>query len=158
MATLATVFSRFFPRTIDRPESAARSVETGTRVRAFANEDIYFYVKRIDNSRVVRQSDPAAREVCWKMIGSAVAAVVLVIGVLMPSAYGLLAGYQIENLRKEAQRLSAERAAMELQEAALLSPAHMQELARIQKFVDPAPEKVVYLNAPGDTELAQATN
>jgi hypothetical protein len=75
----------------------------------------------------------------------------------MPSAYNLLAGYQVESLRQERGRLTAERAELELSEAALLSPARMQELARLQRFVDPAPEKVVYLDTPGDTEFAQAT-
>ena len=59
-----------------------------------------------------------------------VAAAVLLIGVLLPSAYGLLAGYQIQTLRQEAQRLATEQASLELQEAKLLSPARMEELAR----------------------------
>ena len=115
-------------------------------MRPFANEDIFFYVKRIDNSRVVREADPEARQACWKMIGSVVAAAVLLIGVLLPGAYGLLAGYQIQSLRQEAQRLANEQASLELQEAQLLSPARMEELARMQQFVDPPPQKVVYLD------------
>jgi hypothetical protein len=64
MATLAMVYSRLFDR---RFELAAdqRVVDASIRVRAFANEDIYFFVKRIDNSRVVRQADPMARGICW---------------------------------------------------------------------------------------------
>jgi hypothetical protein len=157
MATLASVLNKYFARGAERGEIAARSIDVSNRLRSFANEDIYFYVKRIDNSSVVRESDPAAREACWKMIGTAVAAVALFVSVLMPSAYGLLAGYQIESLRQEGQRLTAERAELELNEASLLSPAHIQELARAQQFVDPAPEKVVYLDSRGDTELARAS-
>src|SRR6202166_746336 len=107
MATLATVCSRFFvkeTRSAAGTHRAARAVP----VRAFANEDIYFFVKRIDNSRVVRQTDPQAGGVCWKMIGSVGAAALLLIGVLLPSAYGLLAAYQIQSLRGEAQRLASE--------------------------------------------------
>ena len=100
-------------------------------MRAFANEDIYFYVKRIDNSRVVRAGRSAGAAACaGKLIGSVVAAALLLIGVLLPSAYGLLAGYQIQSLSREAQRLAAEQASLELQEAKLLSPARMEELAR----------------------------
>jgi hypothetical protein len=123
-------------------------------VRAFANEDIYFFVKRIDNSRVVRQADPRAGGVCWKMIGSVGAAALLLIGVLLPSAYGLLAGYQIQSLRSEARRLSGEQASLELQEAKLVSPARMEELARQQQFIDPEPEKVVYLDSKDGSSLA----
>ncbi len=154
MATLAAVFGRYFVRGMDRSREGARTQGEGARVRSFANEDIFFYVKRIDNSRVAREVDPAAGDRAWKLIGSVAAAVVLIIFVLMPSAYGLLAGYQIEELRQEAQRLSSERAALELDEAALLSPARMQELAKMQRFVDPDPERVVYLDTRDDTEFA----
>jgi len=123
-------------------------------VRVFANEDIYFFVKRIDNGRVVRQADPQAGGVCWKMIGSVGAAALLLIGVLLPSAYGLLAGYQIQSLKEEARRLAGQQASLELQEAKLLSPERMEELARIQQFIDPAPQKVVYLDSKDGSSLA----
>jgi len=156
MATLATVCSRFF--TGETVRSATSSgTHRGARavpVRAFANEDIYFFVKRIDNSRVVRQTDPKAGGVCWKMIGSVGAAALLLIGVLLPSAYGLLAGYQIQSLRGEAQRLAGEQASLELQEAKLVSPARMEQLARQQQFIDPEPEKVVYLESKDGSSLA----
>ena len=124
-------------------------------VRPFANEDIFFHVKRIDNSRVVRAADPQARQVCWKMIGSVVAAAVLLVAVLLPGAYSLLAGYQIQSLQQEAHRLANEQASLELKEAQLLSPARMQELARDQQFVDPPPQKVVYLDGESDAQVAQ---
>jgi hypothetical protein len=117
----------------------------GVPLRAFANDDIYFFVKHIDNSRVVREADPQAGGTCWKLIGSVVAAVILLITVLLPSAYGLLAGYQIQTLRQEGDRLAAERASLELAEAQLLSPARMEELAKMQQFIDPPAQKVVYL-------------
>ncbi len=149
MATLAAVFNRVFDRNAPFSEGQGRTADMSSRVPAFANDDIYFYVKRIDNSRVVRANDPVQRGTCWKLIGSAVAAAVLLVGVLLPSAYGLLAGYQVEALKKESQRLVTERASLEVQEAALISPARMEELARSQQFVDPAPQKVVYLDGDG---------
>src|SRR5205085_12626468 len=118
MATLATVFNRFLYRAADQ-EAGLRSaaVDYSYRVPAFANDDIYFFVKRIDNTRVVRAADPASRGTCWKLIGSVVAAAVLLVGVLTPGAYGLLAGYRIQSLHQESQRLAAERASLELEEA-----------------------------------------
>jgi len=146
----------------ERVEGSARTAHKGAhpsraasvRLRNFANEDIYFYVKRIDNSDMVREADPKARRVCWKLIGSVGAAVLLLIGVLLPSAYGLLAGYQIQGLRQEGQRLATEQASLELQEARLLSPARMEELARMQQFIDPAPQAVVYLDSNRGGSLA----
>ncbi len=148
MATLATVYNRFFSGSMEQAASARPDHVRGTGgvlLRSFANDDIYFYVKRIDNTRVVREADPEARGTCWKLIGSVVAAVVLLISVLLPSAYGLLAGYQIQTLRQEGAKLAAERASLELEEAQLLSPARMEELARMQQFIDPPAQKVVYL-------------
>ena len=121
-------------------------VQGPARVRVFANEDIYFFVKRIDNSGVVREADPQARGTCWKLIGSVVTAVVLLVGVLLPGAYSLLAGYQIQSLKQEAARLQTEQASLELEEAALVSPARMEELAKEQQFIDPPAQKVVYLD------------
>ena len=144
MATVATVWNRFFDRAA-APTAERSRADEDARVPAFANDDIYFFVKRIDNSRVVRAADPVARGACWKLIGSVVAAAVLLVVVLLPSAYGLMAGYQIQSLRREGQRLAAEQASLELDVAQLLSPERMQELARIQQFIDPGTDQVVYL-------------
>jgi hypothetical protein len=147
MATLAAVYARLFTTGAER--KAAPRLESSIPVPVFPNEDIYFFVKRIDNSRVVRAADPESRGTCWKLIGTAGLAVVLLIGVLLPSAYGLLAGYQIQSLRQEKLRLTNEEASLELKEAQLLSPERMEELARLQQFIDPPSQKVVYLDAKG---------
>ncbi len=156
MASLATVYSRVTGGA-GRSEGFARTTSPKIKcaaVRAFPNEDIYFFVKRIDNSRVVRQADPQAGGVCWKMIGSVGAAALLLIGVLLPSAYGLLAGYQIQSLREESKRLASEQASLELQEAKLVSPERMEQLARMQQFIDPEPQKVVYLDSKDGSSYA----
>lgn len=152
MAALANVYSNLFrkaPRAAER-RAAPRTVP----VRVFPNEDIYFHVKHIDNSRLVRQADPRTGGVCWKLIGSVAAAALLLIGVLLPSAYGLLAGYQIQSLKDESKRLANEQASLELEEAKLLSPERMEQLAREQQFVDPEPQKVVYLDSTHGAAVA----
>ena len=137
-----------------RGYGAAVEPEGPEPVRQFPNEDIYFFVKRIDNRSVVKEADPEARKACWQLIGSVAAAVVLLILVLMPSAYGLLFGYQVQSLRQERQRLLTEQSSLEVDESALISPARMEELAREQQFVDPAPQKVVYLDGKNGGSLA----
>jgi len=151
MATLANVWSRLVANGIERAAQAPRRPDASSRIRPFANEDILFYVKRIDNSGVIRQADPVSRGRCWKLIGSVVGAAVLLIGVLLPSAYGLLAGYQIDSLQQENQRIQADQASLELKEAQLLSPARMEQLAHAQQFVDPGPQMVVYLDSQQGT-------
>ncbi len=158
MATLATIFDRFTaPRSIEQPAPRARFLEPEDpfAVPAFPNEDVYFHVKRIANSNVVRVADPAARKTCWRMIGYSFVLAMLVISLLLPTLYELMAGYRMEALRQEKGRLELDRAALELQETKLESPARLEELARMQRFVDPAPESVVYLDTKSDRILAK---
>jgi cell division protein FtsL len=158
MATLATLFDRF-TLAKGQADAAARVRELADedlfQVPRFPNDDVYFYVKHIDNSRVARETDPAARKVCWRIIGSSFAVAVLLIGLLLPSLYSLMAGYRLETLRQERQRLQLDRSSLELAETRLLSPARLEELAKMQRFVDPAPEKVVYLEGRSDRILAR---
>ena len=156
MATLANIFNHFIGAgTVT--ESAARTATRETidafRLRALPNEDVYFFVKRIDNSRVVKQADPRARARDWRTAGGLGVATTALIVALLPSAYGLLAGYQVSNLAAEQGRLMSERARLDLEEARLISTERLQELARMQEFVDPAPDKTVYLQA-NDKALA----
>lgn len=148
MATLANIFNQFTgSKTM---AGSAGSVETrercdAYRLRAVPNEDVYFFVKRIDNSRVVKQADPRARARDWKLIGGASFAAASLIAVLLPSAYSLLAGYQLTQLQQENERLRGEQTRLELQEARLVSTERLQHLATLQDYVDPAAGKVVYL-------------
>src|SRR5690242_9559218 len=125
MATLDQIWDRLFVPRASAGEQHARRSTASARLRNFANEDILFYVKRIDNSGVVREDDRAARTRCWRLAGSVFGAAVLLILVLMPSAYGLLEGYQIQSLKLEGDRLAAAQASLELEESELLSPARM---------------------------------
>jgi cell division protein FtsL len=131
---------------IDTRPLAATVPDQSYALRTLPNEDVYFFVKEINNSRVVRQADPKERSAAWKTLVSAAAVVTLLVGVLLPSAYGLLAGYKVEALKAEQQALMREKSRLELEESSLLNPARLEELARIQSFVDPAPQKVVYLD------------
>lgn len=148
MATLATMLDRF---TTPHAAGAERPRFLGNddlyEVPAFPNEDVYLYVKHIDNSHVLREADPAARQICWRLIGSSFAFALVVIALLLPTVNRLMAGYKMEALRQERQRLELDRASLELEETKLLSPARLEQLARMQRFVDPAPEAVVYLDA-----------
>lgn len=158
MATLATIFDRFgTAKTYQPSASRARSfqAEDPFAVPLFPNEDLYFFVKNIANTGVVRVADPAARKACWSMIGYSFVLAILVISLLLPTLNQLMAGYKMEALRQERARLELDRTALELQETKLVSPARLEELARMQQFIDPAPEAVVYLDGKSDTILAR---
>jgi hypothetical protein len=124
------------------------------RLRPFPGEDICLWVKTIDNSRVVREADPQLLEACWRFISVASLVVILLVGLLLPHAYGMLAGYKLHKLEKEHEGLIRERDALELDETRLLSPQRLEQLAAMQAYVDPPPEKVVYLGPQNDHSLA----
>jgi hypothetical protein len=115
------------------------------RLRAFPNDDVHFFVKAIDNTSVIREADPRVPSACWKTIAGATTGAVLLIGLLFPSGYSKMAGYQIEELRKQKDQLLKQRAALELIEAELVSPERLAELAAVQHLVDPQPDSVVHL-------------
>jgi len=48
----------------------------------------------------MREADPKAGGICWKLIGQWLRPSCLLVSVLLAEAYGLLAGYQIQSLRQ----------------------------------------------------------
>ena len=123
-------------------------------LRALPHEDVFFYSKRIDNSRLVREADPQARGACWSAIVAASVALVLLTSLLAPSVAGTLAGYKLESLRAQEQKLLTERRVLELQEAALLRLDRLEKLARAQNLVAPRSEQIVHLEPTGDAAVA----
>jgi len=138
---------------VTRTESA-RIERDPFLLRALPHEDVFFYCKKIDNSRLVREADPESRGKCWSAIGVACLALALLTGVLAPGAASTLAGYKIEVLRAEALRLADERRALELQQAELLSPQRLEKLARRQNLVTPLSSQVVHLDNHSDSAVA----
>ncbi|HBY62057.1 MAG TPA: hypothetical protein DEH78_19735 [Solibacterales bacterium] len=156
MASLATVYDRLM--TIGRrtkEEADVMPVERDEYVlRPLPNEDVFLFAKPIDNSQVVRQHDPAARRTAVRSILVACSVSTFLILLLLPNAYGLLAGYQIERLRTDNEKLTAAYKALEIEEAKLITPQRLEELARMQQLVDPAPGSVVYLEPKAEGSVA----
>jgi hypothetical protein len=116
-------------------------------LRALPHESVFFYRKAIDNSRLVRESDPKSRGACWSAIGVAGIVVALLFGVLAPSVADTLSGYKLQSLRAEEQRLLDERRTLELAVAERLSPEHLARLAGRQKLVTPRSGQVLRLES-----------
>ena len=158
---MATLAQQFFDRMNTKPpeeapRAAAADPREAYRLRRFPNEDVHLFVKRIDNSRVVRDSDPRSRRKCWNMIASACAVAVFLTGLFLPSVQGLLAGYSIEALRNEKLLLEKERTTLEFAETKLLTIEHLHELAARQKFVDSSlPQRFIYLDGTPEGTLAK---
>jgi len=126
--------------------AVARLEKDPYRLRALPLDDVLFYSKKIDNSRLVRAADPRARGACWSAVGAAGVLLVLLTGTQIPSLAGRLEGYKLEALKGEERRLLDERRTLELQEAELLSPDRLQQVAERQNLVAPKAGQVVHLD------------
>jgi len=127
--------------------AAARLERDRYHLRPLPQEDVFFYCKKIDNSRLVREADPAARGACWSAIAMACVALALGTSIAAPRVTNILYGYKLESLRAEQQRLLDERRTLELQEAELLSPERLEKLAQNQNLVTPQAGQVVHLES-----------
>ena len=125
------------------------------RVRRVPNENIYFYGKTIDNSRVVRERDPKARGNQFRLMAATLGGAALLIAVLLPSAYTFIAGHELQDLQQKRDQLLAQRRHLEVEEAQLLTPARLEKYAENQKLSDPG-NKIVYL--PGEKTGTEASN
>lgn len=131
---------------------AIRPRTENCRLRPLANEDVYMYVKRIDNAAVVRAVDPAARRASFRAVVAGFAVAVFVIAGLFPAAYNTIEGYHIQQLRQEQSALKQERATLTFQAARLLSPDNLNRLAARLKMIDPAPRQVQFLDGTPNGE------
>jgi hypothetical protein len=148
MATLATFVNRFVGvgsfDAIDH-EGAQPRVES-CRLRPLPNEDVYLFVKRIDNHAVVRAIDPSAQRARTNSMLTSFGLAVVFIAGLAPAAYNTMEGYHIQSLRKTQTELKKQISALDIQEADLLTPARLKALAERMGLQDPAPGRLQYLD------------
>ena len=156
MATLAM----FFRRPLATPATQSGAAHSGLvpldprySLRALPNEDIFLYSKPIDNSRIVREPHSTARGEL-RMIGMACALAVLLMGLLTPRVANIFAGYQLESLKQEQQRLLDEQRDLDIVEARLSRQENLEVLAKRRELSTPAPGQVVHLDPKGDSKLA----
>lgn len=115
-------------------------------LRALPNDHIFFYSKRIDNSHMVRQANPAAAQESWSALGAVAILLMLGSSIIAPHVASVLAGYQLESLKQRSHSLVDQRRELEVREAALLSPARLIELAGARNLGSPAIDQVVHLD------------
>ncbi|HOK48460.1 MAG TPA: hypothetical protein PLK67_21115, partial [Bryobacteraceae bacterium] len=85
MATLAAIFRRSEASAATQARNAAAVfVQDPYRLRPLPGEDVYLYSKRIDNSRVVRQADPASRKRFTRTVAMSMAMAVVLMLLCLP--------------------------------------------------------------------------
>jgi hypothetical protein len=148
MATLATFVNRFVgARELADVSPAVWTRTESPRLRPIANEDVYLFVKRIDNTAVARAADPAARTARSRSMMTGFVAAMLVIAGLVPTAYNTTAGFTVQHLRGEQGQLRQQMAKLQAAEAQLVSMDRLQQLAKNLKMAEPSPQQVETLGA-----------
>jgi hypothetical protein len=153
MATLATFFRTQTAQAADSQIAGYDPFE----LRALPNDHIFLYSKRIDNSRMVRQANPAAAQESWSAVGAVAVLLMLGSSIIAPHVASVLAGYKLESLKQDRQAMLDQGRALEVKEAALLSPSRLIDLAAARKLSSPGVDQVVHLDgASGDVAVASA--
>ena len=163
MATLPAFFKKDHEGQGGRPDMDATTRSKGLRavrdpfqLRALPHDHLFLYNKKIDNSRLVREADPKSKGACWSAIGAASMLAILMASAFAPSVATTIAGYKLEALRIEERRLLEEHRGLDLQEAELLSPARLDQLAQQNNLVAPLPGQVFHLEGKPQGAVAMA--
>lgn len=105
--------------------------------------EVYF-VKRIDNSHLRREVDPARRRDCFALLGLVVGVFVFALLFAWQHFECVRYGYQFEQLRVQHKALVERNHQLRLEQAALADPQRIDELARKQLgLAPPAPQQVI---------------
>lgn len=114
------------------------------RCAAGITPEVYFH-KTIDNSRLVRISDPQKRREIRMFSASVAALFILLMFYAWQHFRAIEYGYRIEAQKAERDRLVELNRALKLEEASLRSPGRIDPLARQLGLVSPQPGQVVRL-------------
>ena len=146
------------PATQSQPvgTSRPRAERDPFELRSLPHESVYLYCKKIDNSRLVREADPKSRGACWSAIGAAGVLAILLTTAFAPTVGTTIAGYKLEELKIQERQLLEDHRVLDLQQAQLLSPAHLDQLARENNLVEPSSGQVFHLEGKPQGAVAMA--
>ena len=118
------------------------------------NDDVYFYCKRIDNSRLVRQADTQVKGE-WSAIAGVCAAALLVGGMMIaPGVAGIMDSYKIQELKHEQELLKIELRKVDVAEERMLNAPALDAAASGYNLVRPRAGQVIPLQPKNDRSYA----
>jgi len=130
--------------------------------RPLPMEDLCFFVKTIDNSRLVRVMDPRSRWELLRVLGGGLFVFLMALAYAVPYLWMLRAGYRVEELKKEHEVLVEQSRQLQVEEAGLRNPQRIDSIARTRLGMSkPLPEQVSWAdgaNAPSQPTDLLALN
>ena len=142
MATAAVTL----PKTRRRPRNSP--------VAGRATFPEFYFVKHIDNSRLVREVDMGRRRECFSLLGLGVLVFLFVLLFAWQHFQCVRYGYQVEQYKAERATLEEQNHRLRLEQAALADPQRIDTLARTRLgMVSPSPDQLIQL---GDANPAMS--
>jgi len=145
---------------VARPRAVA-AIEPRPQATAVRGTPEIYFVKAIDNSRLVRVHDPArTREL--RMLGAVCVTLLMLLFLYTWQHFGAVEyGYKLEAQKSQHDTLLDENRELRLQEAALRDPERIDRIARRMGLEPPQVGQVARIDQPaaepGAPMLAQAT-
>ena len=152
MATVAITIPRARRRPCSQPATGRACVT-----------DFYFFVKRIDNSRLFREVDREKRRECFCLLGLGVLVFLFGLVIAWQHFQCVRYGYQIEESKAQRAAMEEWSRQLRLEQASLADPQRIDTLAR-QKLglAPPDPQQVIRMDGArrgggelGSPELAR---
>src|SRR5580700_3713738 len=145
MGTLAAIWKRSSAMAAVGERGGIRESDPYA-LRGLPNDDVFFYTKKQDNSRLIRQADPNASEECWSAVGAGALLLMLGVSIVAPHVALVRAGYQLEAAKAERQTLLDQRRDLEVREAGLLSPVRLNDIAKERNLTSPMANQIIHLD------------
>ena len=115
----------------------------------------FYFVKHIDNSRLVREIDVERRREFFSLLGLGVLVFLFVLLFAWQHFQCVRYGYQVEQFKAERAALEEQNHRLRLEQAALADPERIDTLARTQLgMVPPSPEQIVRVGGPDSAAAA----
>lgn len=144
---------------------AGRDVRAGlsrrsAAVTALPMEDICFYVKEVDNTRLRRKVDPADKSMMRNLVILGVFAVLFCLTSFGPVAAKRQSGYRLRSLNNQYQKLQVVNSQLKDRRAKLSNVHRVQGLARARGLSAAPPERYAWQDrtirpSSGGSELAR---
>lgn len=113
-----------------------------------------YYLKRIDNSRLIRGSDPVRTRECRALLGGALLVLLLLLVHTWQHFEYIRYGYRLEELKAQHEQAAEWNRQLRLEQASLKDPMRIDAIARAHLgMAVPAPGQIVRLEG-GSAEPA----
>ena len=142
MATIAA--------TLPKTRRHRKSVRASSRQMSFPE---FYFVKRIDNSRLRREVDPVRRRECFSLLGLCLFVFIFGLTFAWQHFQCVQYGYRIEQLKAQKATIEEWNHQLRLESASLADPQRIDRLARKELgLVPPSAQQVIRVGPAGDLE------